>query len=191
VDGDGVVMTTFPLIHTGLDTAPMLAELDAQPELWDAFTERRTSPGSPHAEMTDIWCRTRARDDLADAEAFRLPYAPTFYPAWYRLPSIQPVVWSLMGMTRAVQLGNVLLTRLKPGARILPHVDRGWSVDWFSTKFYVVLRGGDGCRNICGEEVVCMPAGSIFGFENRVLHSVENDDPGERISLIVTMRVET
>lgn len=184
-------MTTFPLIHTGLDTAPMLAEIDAQPELWDEFTERRTTPGSPHAEMTDIWVRTRARDDLADPEAFRLPYAPTFYPAWYRLPSIQPVVWTLMGTHRAVQLGNVLITRIPPGGRILPHIDRGWSVDWFATKFYVVLRGNDQCINTCEDEAVVMPTGSIYGFENRREHAVENRGDSERISLIVTMRVET
>lgn len=183
-------MTRFPLIHTGLDVAQMVAEIDAQPELWDEFTERRTTPDSPHVEMVDIWCRTRARDDLAAADAFRLPYAPAFYPAWYRLPSIQPVVWSLMQMTRAVQLGNILITKLQPGARILPHIDRGWSVDWFATKFYVVLRGNDACVNTCEDEAVVMPTGSIYGFENRVEHAVENRGDTDRISLIVTMRVE-
>lgn len=168
----------------------MLAEIEAAADLWDLYPERRTTPGSPHAGMTDIWLRTRARDDLADPEAFRQEFWPTFYPAWRRLPSLHPVVHALMQMTRAVQLGQVLLTRIPPGGVILPHIDRGWSVDWFQTKFYVVLAGNDACVNICEDDRVTMPTGSIWQFENRRLHSVENHGETDRVSLIVTLRVE-
>lgn len=180
----------FRLIHAGLDTAPMLADLEAAPDLWDAHPHRRVAPGSPHGEMVDIWLRTRAADDLADPDAFRLPFFPAFYPAWPRLPSMHAVVWALMGMCSGTHLGNVLVTRIPAGGRILTHVDRGWSVDWFDRKFYCVLQGGPGCRNVCEDEAVNMPRGSIWTFENRVPHSVENDDAEERISLIVTLRAE-
>jgi len=184
-------VTRFERVHEGLDTAPMLEEIAAHPGLWDLYTERRTTPGSPHAEMEDIWIRTRARHDLADPDAFRLPYVPIFYPAWRVLPSIQPVVWALVAMAKAVQLGNILLTRLPPGARIETHTDRGWSVDWFASKFYVVLSGNDACTNTCEDETVVMRTGDIWRFENRLPHSVDNRGDTDRISLIVTMRVET
>jgi hypothetical protein len=183
-------VTHFPLVHTGLDVAPMLAEIGAQPELWDEFTERRTAPDSPHAEMTDIWVRTRARDDLANPDAFRLPFWPVFYPAWQRLPAIQPVVRGLMQWAVGTHLGQVLITRIPPGKRVAEHVDRGWSVDYWDRKFYVVLRGNERCINWCDGEAVAMPPGSIYGFENRLPHSVVNDGESDRISLIVTLRAD-
>jgi hypothetical protein len=183
-------VSTFQCIHRELDTRQVVAELDAAADLWDLYTERRTTPGSPHHEMQDVWVRTRAREDLTTPDAFRLPYAPVFYPAWHRLPAIQPIVWALMARCRAVQLGNILITRIPPGARVHPHIDRGWSVDWFATKFYCVIAGNDGCVNTCLDETVVMPTGSIFTFENRLQHSVENRGDSARISLIVTLRVE-
>ena len=50
-------MRNFQLIHAGLDVAPILAELDAAPELWDADTDRTERAGSPHADSSDIWLR--------------------------------------------------------------------------------------------------------------------------------------
>src|SRR6478609_9527408 len=86
-----LMLRHFRWIHHGLDVAPILAELDAQPDLWDQHPERRTAPGSPHAGMTDIWVRARAYEDLQTPGAFREEHRPEFYPAWHRLPSIQPV----------------------------------------------------------------------------------------------------
>lgn len=183
-------MKHFRRVHEGLDVGPILAELDAAPELWDEHTERRTAPGSPHREMTDIHVRARSRDDLASPDAYREAHYPVFYPSWHALPAVQPVVWALMAMTRAVQLGNVLITRIPAGARIHPHVDPGWAVNWFASKFYVVLRSNPQCVNHCMDESVVMKPGEIWAFENRVTHSVENHGTTERMSLIVTMRVE-
>jgi mannose-6-phosphate isomerase-like protein (cupin superfamily) len=99
-----------------------------------------------------------------------------------------------MAMTRAVELGNVLITRIPPGGRVLPHVDRGWAPEFYTSKFYVVLHGNAETVNLCGEgadeEQVVMAPGSIWAFENRITHSVENNGASERISLIVTLRVE-
>lgn len=182
-------MSHFERIHEGLDVAPMLADLAAHPDLWDAYPERRVAPGSPHSEMTDIHVRARAREDLDNPDAYRQPHWPVFYPSWHLLPSIQPVVWSLMASTRAVQLGNVLLTRIPPGGSIHPHIDPGWAVNWFADKFYVVLQS-DRCVNRGEDESVMMQAGEVWRFENRITHSVENWGGADRISLIVTMRTE-
>jgi len=99
------------------------------------------------------------------------------------------VVYSLMAMTQAVHLGNVLLTRIPPGGQIEPHIDTGWAPEWFTSKFYVVLQS-DRCVNVCGDESVQMRAGEVWRFENRVTHSVDNRGDVDRISLIITMRSE-
>ena len=189
------VLQHFRWIHHGLDVAPILAELDAQPDLWDQHPERRTASSSPHAGMTDIWVRARAYEDLQTPGAFREEHRPIFYPAWHRLPSIQPVVHGLMAMCQGVELGNILITRIRPGQRVLPHVDTGWAPEFYTAKFYVVLRGNADVVNLAGEgndeEQVCMAPGSIWQFENRITHSIENRGTSERISLIVTLRAET
>lgn len=183
-------MTRFRLDCAGLDTASMLKELADHPLLWDEHPERRTAPDSPHAGMTDIWIRARARDDLAEPDAFRLPHRPVFYPAWRALPSIQPVVHGLMAQHRGTELGNVLITRIPGGSRVGTHIDSGWAVDWYNRKFYVVLATNARCVNTCETEEVQMRAGEIWEFENRLPHSVENGGATARISLIVTLRAE-
>jgi len=183
-------MRNFELIASGLDVAPMLAELDAQPELWNQNRDRKERPGTAHSEMDDIWLRARARDDIKSELAFNEPHWPVFYPAWNSLPSIHTAVWALMGMAKAVQLGGCLITRIPSGGKILPHADKGWHAEWFQTKYYIVLRGGPRCLNICENDVINMRPGEIFSFNNLVTHSVDNQDESDRISLIVTVRVE-
>lgn len=184
-------MSHFNLIHAGLDVAPILAELDAQPALWNQNRDRKDRAGTAHAEMDDIWLRARSREEIDSDFAFNEAHWPVFYPAWRLLPSVHNVAWALMAMAKAVQLGGCLITRIPSGARILPHADCGWHAEWFQTKYYVVLKGGPRCLNICEQDVINMRAGEIWAFENRLTHSVENHDDSERVSLIVTMRVES
>ena len=40
------VLQHFRWTHQGLDVAPILAELDGQPDLWDQHPERHLAPGS-------------------------------------------------------------------------------------------------------------------------------------------------
>lgn len=177
-------MRHFNRVHEGLDVAPILAELDAAGDLWNAHRERKDAEGSPHAAMDDIWLRW-----LPDGASAGDRVA--FYPAWRRLPALHGVVWSLMAMARGVELGGLLITRIPAGGVILPHSDAGgWHADLFDTKFYVVLRGGARCVNVFPDGEVNMRPGEIWQFNNRVLHSVENHDAGERISLIVSVRTE-
>lgn len=180
----------FRLWHQGLDTAPMLADLAAHPMLWDAHPERRLAPGGAFAGQDDIWIRTRARDDLAEPDAFRRPFFPVFYPAWRALPSIRPAVMALMAQHGGTHLGNVLITRVRPRDAIGAHTDTGWAVEWFNRKFYIVLQGNARCVNTCLDEEVCMRTGEVWEFENRVEHAVENNGGTERISLIVTLRAD-
>ncbi|WP_176849832.1 hypothetical protein [Belnapia rosea] len=54
-------------------------------------------------------------------------------------------------MSQGVELGNVLLARIRPGGRVLLHVDTGWAPEFYTSKFYVVLRGNAEVVNRCGE----------------------------------------
>lgn len=172
-------------IAEGLNLSAGLAQLDAAPHLWNARRDRTASPESPHAEADDIWLRWLP-DGGKPGDRLR------FLPAWWALPGLHDVVWGLMGWTRAVELGGLLLTRIPPGGRILPHSDAGgWHADMMDRKFYVPLRSGARCVNVFPEAEVNMRPGEVWEFRNDVVHSVENHDASERISLIVCMRTET
>jgi len=184
-------MRNFELIASGLDVAPMLMELDAAPELWDADADRTKRANSPHAQSSDIWLRYFPRADLQSDSDFDRANRCEFYPAWRRLPSLHRMVWALMSTLQASELGGCLLTRLAPGAAILPHADDSWHAHHFNRKVYGVLRSNPWCINRCEDEAVSFRAGELWSFVNTVNHSVQNGGETERIAVILCFRCET
>lgn len=181
----------FLRVATGIDVSPLLAQIDAQPELWDQHSQRRTHDGSPHSAMRDIWVRYRAFDELTSPAAYGEPHFATFYPAWNKLPALRPIVFGLMAQAGAVYLGGILITRIPPGGKILPHHDRGsWHAEFHNAKVYVPLRSNSRCVNTCEDQSAVMMPGEAWYFDNLRTHSVENNGDQERITLIISMRVE-
>ena len=182
-------MQHFRLIHSGLDVAPILAELETV--AWGEHGGRKYRENGAHGEMVDVWLRYFAIETLKEPADYTRPGQCVFYPAWDRVPSIHPIVWGLMASQRSVELGGILLTRLEPGGRILRHSDRGgWHAERYNCKCYVVLEANARCVVECdGDEQVFRP-GEIFEFDNLRPHSMENGGTTRRTTLIVTMRVE-
>ena len=182
-------MRQFLCVATGVNTAPTAAELHRQPGLWNDYSIRKTFPGTPHADMDDIWVRARARHELTDVAAHKGAFVSEFWPAWHALPSLRPVVFAMMAQAQAVHLGAVLITRLPPGGQILPHVDTdSWHAQYFNAKWHLTLAGQSLSR--CDGEAVTMQTGDVWTFDNSVEHSVENPGDTDRIVLIVAMRCE-
>lgn len=173
----------FQRVVAGIDVTPLLAELHIHPELWDLNRER-TLPGSPHEGVPDIWVRTRPPGE----HGLPGPFVPQMWPAWFALPSITPIAFPLMARFRAVQLGNILITRVPAGGEVKEHCDLGWGPEFFDLKFYIVLQGNPACVNWCGGETVAMDTGEAWMFRNTIPHGVVNRGTVDRISLIITMR---
>jgi hypothetical protein len=189
VDGDGVVMRYFQRVHEGLDTAPMLADLAAAPEVWDEYTERTRSPDATMYGTSDCWLRFFPRRTLRTAADYMGEGRCEFYPAWWKLPSIHPIAYSLMGMCNGVELGTCLISRMPPGSMVKPHNDgAGWSARYYNRKFYCILSGNDEVLNVTEDEATVLPVGSITEFNNLVTHAVYNRGDTERINLIITLR---
>lgn len=183
-------MENFQLIDRDIDVRPALGEIMAQPELWNQHTQRKTAPGSPHSEMSDIWLRYRRFDELTDAKSYLEPHIAEFYPAWEKLPGVKDIVHRLMVKTDPVYLGGILITKIPPGGKIAPHHDRGgWHAEFHNLKLYVPLQSNEGCINICEGEREVMRAGEAWTFDNLRVHSVENNGDEDRITLIISMRV--
>lgn len=183
-------MRHFQLLASGIDVLPLALDLYRQPELWNQHTAR-TEGDSPHRGISDVWCRFRAFEDLRTPADYADHFTPVMYPAWRALPHLRPLVFALMARLEAVQLGGVLITRVAPGRQVAPHDDRGrWHPEFFTTKAYLPLASNDKCINTCADETITMRVGEAWLFDNLKTHSTVNDGDSDRITLIVSMRVE-
>lgn len=184
-------MRNFQLIAHNIDVLPLVLDLYRQPGLWDAHTARTDGEGS-FRNTSDIWVRFRDPSELTSREAFNEPFIPVMYPAWHALPHLRPLVFSLMARLEAVQLGGILITRVPSGQQVSPHDDRGrWHPTFFQTKAYLPLATNAACYSTCEDERIVMGVGECWLFDNLKTHSTVNDGETDRITLIVSMRVES
>jgi hypothetical protein len=179
----------FVKIADGVETLPLRLELERNEHLWDQDDTRRTYPGTPHGDMVDIAVRYMPPAQAANLENRRRPHRNEWWPAWHALPALRPVVFGIMARVQAVELGSILLTRLPPDAKILPHSDAGsWAPEWYNCKAHWTVAGA--AMVTCGGETCAFKAGTVWTFDNLLQHSVENNMHCDRIVCIVSMRCE-
>ncbi len=189
-------MRHFELIQSGVQIDGVLRELDARPDLWDQHSRRKTAPGTPHAQMSDIW--VRYNDDAphrasGDWSRFNDAHVPIWYPAWDALPSLKPIAFDLMARVQGEMMGGILITRIPHGLGIDRHTDDGWHVQQYD-KFYLSLRSAPGARFWAEHdgvrEALEPRPGEIWLFDNRKSHWVTNDSGQDRITCIFCIRTE-
>jgi hypothetical protein len=182
-------VSLFLRLAERIDVTPINLELLRVRDLWDANTTRKTYGGSPHRAMSDIWVRFRDPAEIVGLDSHKSEYRNIFWPAWQCLPSLRPLISALKNRVDAVELGNILITRLPAGASILPHDDRGsWAAEYYNCKLHTTLAGTALVR--CGAETVRMKEGEVWTFDNLIEHEIVNDGASDRVSLIVSMRTE-
>ena len=176
------------MIAAGVDTMPLLLALYRQPKLWNAERFRTTYPGTPHTEADDILLRYSDPETCDQASRVIGDTEPVWHPAAALLPW-QDVVLDLMRRVRAYRLDRLLITRLRPGARIAPHADNegDYVSDPERQRFHVVLQGLPGSLYHNGDETVQMLTGTVWTFDALSVHSLENNSADDRIHLIVDL----
>lgn len=186
-------MQHFELITDGIDVKPLLAQIEAHPELWNQNDWRKTRPDTAHAEMTDIWVRYNdiARLDLSNPAAFNGEHVPVWYEAWSKLTELHKIVFDLMAKVEGEMIGGILITKIPAGAGLEPHVDTGWHVEQYD-KFYLSLKSEGGsffcAKDENGSECLCPAPGEIWLFDNRKEHWVENNSNADRVTVIICIR---
>lgn len=180
-------MKNFELISTVVNPDEALAQILAQPDLWNGRPERRHGQ-SPHRETSDIWVRWR---DPGVGQSFG-PGPMIHWPAWYRVPALTGIVWPIVHACAALELGGILITKIPAGCQVYPHDDRGgWHAERYNCKVYVPLQAPPECVNWCDGEDLVMRSGEAWRFNNLLPHSVVNSSPDmDRITLIICMRAE-
>ena len=186
-------MRHFQQIAAGVDVGPLLHAIHRQPALWNAQRFRTTFADTPHGEVDDILLRfsdpSIARD--GDTAAVMADGNCVWHPAAASLPQARPIILDLMRRTEAYALDRVVITRLRPGGRILPHADNegAYVHDPHRSRYHVVLQGLPGSLYNCGDETVTMLSGTVWLFDALTLHEVINNSADDRIHLLVDLRI--
>jgi len=170
-----------------VDVSKAVEQIDAHPEFWDAYTTRTAAYGSPH-NVSDIWVRYNDWRNYRKApEKFNDEHESVWYPCITTLWHLLPIIGGVYRQVGGVQLGGVLITRILPGARVLPHRDAGWHAGYYD-KYAVQLKGNaDQCFHFEDSELRPLP-GDVYTFDNAQTHWVTNDSQEHRMTLIICIR---
>lgn len=158
-----------------------MATIARHSELWNEDTLRTKIKGSPHFDVSDIILRF-GRPDIND-----------LYPSDDR-PSMavlgaKGMALQIMTLVGGCELGRVLVTRLEPGMRILPHADEGGYSERFD-RYHVSLQSLPGNVFRCGDEKISPETGDLWWFNNNIEHEIVNNSVGDRINLVVDVRID-
>lgn len=177
-------MRYFYRLTEGVQVLPIMAAVARQPNLWNGDKLRKTFEDSPHTQVDDILLRFSASDDPGnDLEAVdRLPMS--------KIPCKAEIL-NIMRLVGGSRLGRVIITRLEPGKKILPHADTLGDYAKYYTRYHLVLQGMPGSLFSCGDETVCMQTGELWWFDAAAEHSVQNNSKDDRIHMLIDVRTDS
>ena len=175
----------FQQIAQGLDVIPALHALTLKPDLWNENDLRTRHPNTAHAQADDIWLMFNTVPDDPLTIVDDIAVQP--YRAWHDLHHVRLMALDLMRRVEGVQLGRVMITRLKPGAAITPHVDQGAPAEYFR-RYQIALQSLPGAIFRIEDEAVNFRSGEVWWINNRAEHEVINNSADDRIVCIVDIR---
>jgi hypothetical protein len=166
--------------------------------LWNQNTLRKNHPSGTFREVDDIWLRmadlNKSMQASQDPTLFVDHRESINYPGWYELPQARELILGLMTVVGGIRLGRCLISRMKPGKRMLPHSDIGQDLtvyydnEQYYQRHHIVIQGLPGSLFRCGEETVCMQTGEVWWFNNAIEHEIINNSADDRIHLVVDIR---
>jgi len=181
----------FMQVASGVDVAPLLAEIVRQPELWNKNPCRLSRHG-PHHETQDMFLRYRdetAFRETGDWSAFSDAHLGVWNQTIDYLPSALKLIFDLMAGVRAEVLGGVFIYKIPPGKQIYPHVDYGWHPAFYD-KFNICLASNADTRFYYERGAFTQTAGDVHWFRNTVEHGVINEGASDHIILTVCASID-
>jgi hypothetical protein len=170
----------FERLESGVDLAPILAEIERQPEAWLQQTGRQErSPAQRDTAAIPIRGLRKSRIHLRrrrDVHESRFTGLSCNFPA--AVSFIR-----LVALERDAELGRTKIVRLNAGARVQPHIDRG-AYYACRDRLHLVLKSPAGSLLRAGDEEVRMREGELWWFDNKEIHEAFNEADVERIHLI-------
>lgn len=173
-------MRYFYKLMEGIQVLPIMAALSRHHDLWNKDDLRKTFEQSPHTQVDDILLRFGSRDGDG-LEAVN-------QPCFAMIPGLQKLLLDVMRLVDGVRLGRVIVTRLEPGKKILPHSDTQGDYASYYTRYHLVLQGMPGSLFNCGDETVQMQTGELWWFDASAEHSVINNSKDDRVHMLIDVR---
>lgn len=180
-------MRNFSCVLSNIDPAPLMMQLTDHPELWNNdSTLREDKANTVLYALNNISLRR-----IKSIPEQRAGSGPPFinFEAFDILWSAKDIVFELMHQLHGEILSQVVISRMRPGEVIEPHIDRlppGYPLIY--QRYQIPLSVKRGVRFICGDEELFMEPGNAYWFDNQVTHSVHNDSSEDRISMRVDLR---
>lgn len=175
-------MRYFYRLTENVQVLPIMVALMRQPELWNQDNLRREFENTPHMATSDILLRFGSKDGNELEAVDRLPLA--------KLPGVKRLLLDTMRLVDGSRLGRVIVTRLEPGKKILPHSDVLGEYSKYYTRYHLVLQGLPGSLFSCGDETVNMLTGELWWFDASSEHSVINNSRDDRIHMLIDVRID-
>ncbi len=175
-------MRGFLKIAENVDMMPVQHALAINDYLWNQNTLRTFHEYTAHGEADDIWLMFNDTSGEVVNDIQTIPY-----PAWDVLKPLRAMVLDLMRRVDGVQLGRVIVTRLKPGACITPHVDSGAPVEFYA-RYQIAIQSLPGAVFRIEDEAVQFKTGEVWMIDNSREHSVVNNSADDRIVCICDIR---
>jgi hypothetical protein len=181
----------FRKLDFSFDAEALMAALAVHRWIWTLDTFWKTYPMPIFHEVDTVYLRFPKKDVFLENKGGYDAMDCHNQPALLFLPQFDETIKRLVQFTCAERLGRVLVNRLAPGCRVLPHSDTGGTAPYYD-RIHLVLRGADGVEFRCGEgfaeEVACMKTGEAWWFDNSKVHEVVNNSHSERVHLIVDVK---
>ncbi len=174
-------MSYFIRIAENENISPILAELDASPDIWLADTSRQRNVRCQRNTL-NIFLRSAkkplppGKSNANDIHESRIAPAARVFPR--TLQYCQRVADAIEG-----QLGRATLVSLQPECKVFPHIDMG---EYYRVRdrFHLVLKSPDGSPLTTEGETVVMQERELWVFNNKARHWAENQSDKPRVHLI-------
>ncbi|MGL4196684.1 MAG: aspartyl/asparaginyl beta-hydroxylase domain-containing protein [Allorhizobium sp.] len=199
-------MRNFLKIAEDINTTPLLNQLIRNEDLWNQNRFRTSAEGTPFSGCDDILLRFSPPEQSHVQGGFVGNEECVWYPARDVLTEAWPLIRGLLANVGGYEVGRVIVSRLKPGAKVDPHIDNQgiYNNHGDRARYHIVLQGGAGSNFYNadtegegddmklvegGVEVVNMRDGEVWWFNAAKLHWVKNESADDRIHLLVDVRL--
>lgn len=147
----------------------------------------RKNAGAIHEQMHDIWLRYGDIREMTSTGDYS-KIACEHDSIWLKkLPECKSLCFKVMSIVCGERLGGVLITKLPPKGKIIPHTDSGWHAEYYD-KYYVPIKNNTGSV-FCFEDGEINPLiGDLWAFDNSKLHWINNESEEDRIAMIICIK---
>ena len=167
-------------------------QLECAGNVWQENTWRQNyvvedeRPISPQQDTEAIMFRWAPDNRI---ESVRDSLDVVTQPNFWLFPEMQKLLYSCLIWAGATECGRVFVARLKPGGKVVPHLDYGMYADHFE-RFHLVLASDPGNKFFCGSpdgehETSEMRPGQFFNFNHKEIHWATNESKRPRMHLII------